>query len=323
MHPQKEESYTESGDSGFHTEPSLSAEIVASNTTETSGGTREKHSKQTSDSGVDLCSNGSLREKDTDELCKSLGQLRMGTELAKNISTWENYFFQNDDGDTYLHWSVSHGASDVVREMIKVAPRYCLDIQNDFCQTALHLSVLTDQPKVVRLLVAAGANLEIRDVLGNTPLHLACLRGKTTCAKELLASKVSFNFELWNYSGKRCIHVATEKSNIEILRCLVSAGADINSREGSAGLTPLHIATEMENEQVIDFLLNECPKLWLEQVTYAGFTAYQLAAIMRNEAILKKLCKKGADKLPSPVDSDDERWECEPQDLIRMEREED
>lgn len=91
-------------------------------------------------------------------------------------------------------------------------------------QTALHLAVLTSQPKVVRRLVLAGASLDVRNKIGNTPLHLACERGDYECVKELTrpvsSAEVHYmkstlppthrmphvsvpqNLELRNYEGK-------------------------------------------------------------------------------------------------------------------------
>lgn len=339
---------TDSGvvDSGFHSGQNLSSDNLFSSSSEVqeapveatfhSGNQKQiqqEEDSRTFDSGVDLDSSQQSRaaapttdSMRVDDLCKSLLQLQM-TRKEQHFMKWEKYFHQNDDGDTYLHLAVIHEATEVVLSLIHVAPRPWLDIQNDIGQTPLHLSVLTGQPKIVRRLVVAGAKTGIRDIEGNTPLHLACLHRRTDCAKELLtplnalerkqsnpaalaAIKIPQDLEQWNYNGKRCVHIAAETSNVEILRYLVSAGADINSREGKSGLTPLHIAIESSNEQLANFLLDECPKLRLEQVTYAGLTAYQLAAIQHNQSLLTGLKNHGAEPL-TPPESDYEEEDSE------------
>lgn len=344
---------TDSGavDSGFHSGQNLSSDNLFSSSSEVqeapveptfhSGNQKalaqqQEEDSRTFDSGVDLDSsqqsrtapNDSMR---VDDLCKSLLQLQMSRK-EQPCMKWEKYFHQNDDGDTYLHLAVIHEAAEVVCNLIHVAPRPWLDIQNDIGQTPLHLSVLTGQSKIVRRLVVAGAKTGIRDIEGNTPLHLACLHQRTDCAKELLtplnatefqqsspasqaAIKIPQDLEQWNYNGKRCVHIAAETSNIEILRYLVSAGADINSREGKSGLTPLHIAIESSNEQLVNFLLDECPKLRIEQVTYAGLTAYQLAAIQHNQSLLVGLKNHGAEPL-TPPESDYEEEDSEEDEQI-------
>lgn len=74
----------------------------------------------------------------------------------------------------------------------------------------------------------------------------------------------------------------------------------------------MHIAVRNQNEKVLDFLLEECPELWVERVTYAGFTAYQFAALWENESIMDKLTDYGAEQLSAP-ESDDEEEEEEQQ----------
>lgn len=299
---------------------------------------QQEEDSRTFDSGVDLDSSQLSRSANpsstdpmkVEDLCISLQHMQMRSkeqQQALHLMKWEKYFHQNDDGDTYLHLAIIHEAIEVVYNLIHAAPRPWLDIQNDIGQTPLHLSVLTNQPKIVRRLVVAGAKTGIRDVEGNTPLHLACLHQRNDCAKELLtplnvleyqqsspaaqlAIKIPQDLEQWNYNGKRCVHIAAETSNIEILRYLVSSGADINSREGKSGQTPLHIAIESSNEKLANFLLDECPKLRIEQVTYAGLTAYQLAALQHNQALLMGLKNHGAEPL-TPPESDYEEEDSE------------
>lgn len=85
-----------------------------------------------------------------------------------------------------LHIAIINGFLEVVYSLIRLAPHPCLlDIVNDMSQSPLHLAVLTNQPIIVRRLVAAGARTQTRDLAGNTPLHLAVLRGDLESAKAL------------------------------------------------------------------------------------------------------------------------------------------
>jgi hypothetical protein len=61
-----------------------------------------------------------------------------------------------------------------------------LNIQNDrFRQTPLHVAVIMNQPRIVRMLVVCGASVDLRDHNGNTALHLACGRGLLDCIRAL------------------------------------------------------------------------------------------------------------------------------------------
>uniref|UniRef100_A0A182UHY9 Uncharacterized protein n=1 Tax=Anopheles melas TaxID=34690 RepID=A0A182UHY9_9DIPT len=237
---------------------------------------------------------------------------------------WMKTFQQDEFGETQLHLAVYERNEDLISKLVANVPQQFLNIQNDAAQTALHLAVLTEQPKAVRRLLVGGINQRIRDMDGNTALHLACSLGRAQIAKELLTpsscselsqgvsyTKLPQDLEQWNYDGKTCVHLAAEAGSMETLRCLINAGADINAREGKSGMSALHISIEKGNEELANFLLDECPLLSLEAVTYAGMTAYQLALIQDKRILIGDLTKRGAEQISLPAsdsesDSEDE-----------------
>ncbi|XP_055849826.1 NF-kappa-B inhibitor cactus [Episyrphus balteatus] len=249
-----------------------------------------------------------------------------------DMASWEIYYQQNNEGDTQLHLACITGYVDVVAALIRMAPHPCLfNIQNDEAQTSLHLAVIYGQPKILRMLLIAGAEPTARDRHGNTPLHLACISGDTQCVKALTipisaseineahrsyghlssdkttsyldCARLPADLEIRNYDGERCVHLAAQGGHIDILRHLVWFGADINAREGKSGRTSLHIAIECCNEILANFLLEECSTLNIETATYAGLTAYQVACILDNPIMQNHLEKNGAQTL-TPPDSD-------------------
>ncbi|XP_016943395.3 NF-kappa-B inhibitor cactus [Drosophila suzukii] len=263
-----------------------------------------------------------------------------------NLNAWEQFYQQNDDGDTPLHLACISGSVDVVAALIRMAPHPCLlNIQNDVAQTPLHLAALTAQPNIMRILLLAGAEPTVRDRHGNTALHLSCIAGEKQCVRALTekfgateiheahrqyghrsndkaVSSLSYarlpaDLEIRNYDGERCVHLAAEAGHIDILRILVSHGADINAREGKSGRTPLHIAIEGCNEDLANFLLDECEKLNLETATFAGLTAYQFACIMNKSRMQNILEKRGAETV-TPPDSDYDSSDIEDLDDTKM-----
>ncbi|KAH8413394.1 hypothetical protein KR009_010537 [Drosophila setifemur] len=262
------------------------------------------------------------------------------------MNAWEQFYQQNDDGDTPLHLACISGSVDVVAALIRMAPHPCLlNIQNDVAQTPLHLAALTAQPNIMRMLLLAGAEPTVRDRHGNTALHLSCIAGEKQCVRALTekfgateiheahrqyghrsndkaVSSLSYarlpaDLEIRNYDGERCVHLAAEAGHIDILRILVSHGADINAREGKSGRTPLHIAIEGCNEDLANFLLDECEKLNLETATFAGLTAYQFACIMNKSRMQNILEKRGAETV-TPPDSDYDSSDIEDLDDTKM-----
>ncbi|KAH8263573.1 hypothetical protein KR044_010816 [Drosophila immigrans] len=278
---------------------------------------------------------------------KNAAQTTTNAGPSSNImNAWEQFFQQNDEGDTPLHLACISGYMDVVEALIRMAPHPCLlNIQNDVAQTPLHLAALTAQPTILRRLLLAGAEPTVRDRHGNTALHLSTIAGEKQCVRALTekfgaseiqeahrhygylsndkaVSSLSYarlpaDLEMRNYDGERCVHLAAEGGHIDILRILVSHGADINAREGKGGRTPLHIAIEYCNEDLANFLLDECEKLNLETATYAGLTAYQVASVLNKSRMQNMLKNRGAETL-TPPDSDCDSSDIEDLDDTKM-----
>lgn len=211
----------------------------------------------------------------------------------------QDAYLPDKDGDTHLHLAVVRGQFDIILTLIFLAPHPSyLDLQNNLHQTALHLAVLTSQPKVVRRLVLSGASLDIRNRVGNTPLHLACERGDLDCVRELTRPvtmsevqttrlscppnsrqpclSIPQNLEIMNYEGQMCVHLAAIAQYPEIMRHLKTYGANINAKEGKGGRTPLCFAIEARNCNLVEFLVKEC-EADVNATTYAGITPVQMA----------------------------------------------
>ena len=115
------------------------------------------------------------------------------------------------------------GMTEAALWLIKVVPHaYMLDQLNKRFHTPLHLAVLNHDPLIVRRLIVAGANPEIRSDVGNTALHLACAFGELECVRALTESLTPAenelnresrvlpqNLDARNYCGKYAIRDPT------------------------------------------------------------------------------------------------------------------
>lgn len=79
---------------------------------------------------------------------------------------------KKDDGYTALHLAALNNHVQIAELLIRVG-KANLDRQNVNLQTALHLAVERQHVQIVKLLVREGANLNIPDKDGDTPLHEA------------------------------------------------------------------------------------------------------------------------------------------------------
>ncbi|KAI6366356.1 hypothetical protein MCOR25_005171 [Pyricularia grisea] len=118
-----------------------------------------------------------------------------------------------------------------------------LNVQDNEGNTPLHClsEEMRTQSENVKLLVRAGASLNIQNNQGVTPLSVALNLGMDETAKIFLRSgRADVNILSPIIGGP--LHVAARRKAFDIMRCLVEAGADINSCvRGNAG-SPLQSA---------------------------------------------------------------------------------
>lgn len=105
------------------------------------------------------------------------------------------------------------------------------------------------------------------------------------------------------FAGEMCLHIAAAGDRVELVRLLLRLGADLEAREALSGRTALHLAVERGCRSVILFLLTECQPS-MDAPTYAGITAYQIAACL-DEQLAMELVRKGATPLPQPESDSD------------------
>jgi len=63
-----------------------------------------------------------------------------------------------------------------------------------------------------------------------TPLHLACIRGYTDCARILLAAGA--RLDVMDNDGNTPLHFASQNSMVDSLKFLLSKDPDLNIKNG-------------------------------------------------------------------------------------------
>lgn len=265
-----------------------------------------------SDKGLDsgLCLTEPLSNINLNEytpVAKEESLIVIEDERPQDIPPISILFQPDDDGDTQLHIAAVHGCQKSVGILIRVCPNKAwLDIPNDYGHTPLHLAAMSGNAVVARMLVRAGANLDVRDSTGENPLHkavgvrnLECIQALLRPVSDALSPNFSKIVNQRNYKGQCCVHLAAQAGRADVLQLLVYFGADVNAREGLAGWTPLHIAARQGDATLIHSLQRSGAVLLRD---YAGRTARSLVAT-RDARVLAMLPK-------DDDDSDDEPCPC-------------
>jgi ankyrin repeat protein len=121
--------------------------------------------------------------------------------------------------------------------------------------------------------------------LVETPLHIAASKGHIPFATEIMNLKPSFALKL-NPEGLSPIHLAIQ--NKRMMLCFVGMNKDLVRVKGKGGRTPLHLASEIGDVDILYELLLACPDS-LEDVTVWGETALHIAAKNNNYDAIRLL----------------------------------
>ncbi len=120
-------------------------------------------------------------------------------------------------------------------------------------------SVLLDRDKVRSMsaeeyaaAVRSAPDVEVRDTLGNTPLHIAAMFGTPNNIAALVSAGA--DVEARGSFGNTPLHFAAMIGTPDNITALLSAGADVNARN-EIGTTPLHTAALLGTPDNITALL--------------------------------------------------------------------
>lgn len=125
--------------------------------------------------------------------------------------------------------------------------------QNDG-STALLWAVYNEDADRVGLLLKAGANVAIPNAFGATPLSEAARTGNMRILAMLL--KAGADPKAVNQEGETALHAVARTGNIEAAKLLLKAGANIESRETWGGQTALHWAASQDQPDMVRFLVS-------------------------------------------------------------------
>lgn len=134
-----------------------------------------------------------------------------------------------------------------------------MNLSNKQGWTPLQLAAKTDNCEALTLLLDRGAQVESRPQSGPTALHLAASARNWIAFDLLLMGGADIN--AWNMKGESLLHQQARKSiSISIAAKLLDQGANIEART-SQGYTPLQCAAMTGNKEMFIFLLERGAKI--------------------------------------------------------------
>jgi ankyrin repeat protein len=124
----------------------------------------------------------------------------------------------------------------------------CLSSDQGFRQAILD----GDQAKISALL-ARGANVEVADEQGMTPLLLAIKQGRPDVVELLLNHGADIHHAA--HDGVTPLFLAIRERRSDLVALLLDKGADVNTRGAISGVTPLHVGAYTGDTEILRLLL--------------------------------------------------------------------
>jgi cytohesin len=162
---------------------------------------------------------------------------------------------QADDGGTALHAAACSGRKDIVQLLISRGAK--VDPKDASGLTPLYYATTHNTEEIVDLLVAKGADVdatnETEDGYGHALLHYAIAQDDSKDAIKLLINKGA-NVNVRDWDGFTPLMWATWESGKDVVELLISKGADVNQQD-NYGCTALHQIATLGNKDMVELLL--------------------------------------------------------------------
>ena len=146
----------------------------------------------------------------------------------------------------------------------------------------------------VKAALKQGADPNAAQGDGLSALHLAAQQGNLEVVKLLLGAKanVEAKTRIGDYTP---LHLAAAEAHLGVVQALLAAGANAGAVTTSTGVTPLHLAAKSLNGQlVVKALLDKGAPVNAREAS-SGQTALMFAASFGRTAAIKELLAHGAD----------------------------
>ena len=155
---------------------------------------------------------------------------------------------RNKAGKTSLYVAASIGHAPTVKLLLGAGAK--VDVADHHGLSPLHAACEDCHTDVVRLLLDAGAKVNLRSVRGMTPLLRACYNGNADVVRLLLNKGAQVNMR--GEGGIAPLAAAVFGGHIEVVHMLLDRGACVDHPEAAYGSMPLHVTVRAVGDSHTD-----------------------------------------------------------------------
>ncbi|XP_056018698.1 transient receptor potential cation channel subfamily A member 1-like [Ostrea edulis] len=152
-----------------------------------------------------------------------------------------------------LHWTVQNGHLQVLLYLLKKCDSVILETLDFAEQTITHYAAKLGNIAILQALIQHGCKLDIRDMDGRTPIHIAA-EHDNEAAVEVLYHSSNSELNDGDSDGQTPLSLAVREGQYNTVKLLLSLGADITHRDENL-CTALTVAAKEGHVMIIKILL--------------------------------------------------------------------
>ncbi len=196
-------------------------------------------------------------------------------------------FLSRDDKNSALIDNIYANKIDEIKLLIDCGAD--IEVENRFGYTPLMIAIYYDKLAIVKFLIAKGGNIEAKDKYGYTPLMITACYGMVDFMRVLLDSGV--NLEAKDKNGNTALMMGVHFGIIEVVRILIDNGANIEAKDNYNYALSM-VAAYNGRADIMKLLIDQ--GINIEAHNDYGYTPLLIAVCHRRLDIVKLLIAEGA-----------------------------
>ena len=161
----------------------------------------------------------------------------------------------------------------------------------EFSTSALFEAAVSGHTRIVRMLLSAGADANIRVGPGYTPLYNAAFNGHSETVRLLAESNADVNTRTEHEFSP--LYIASQQGHVDCVRALLDSGATPDAARPQEGATALYIASQNGHAACVEALLN-CSTVSIDLPMCDGSTPLMIACYFQHLRVIEMLLRAGA-----------------------------
>lgn len=185
-------------------------------------------------------------------VCKKFDKEPDLAEVQLLLGQGADHGYAQKDGLTSLHYACRHGSHELVSELLGAGAN--VNIGDQHGCSAIHQAAQFGHDEVILLLLMNGASAESENYTESRPLSVAAEHGHLSTVT-LLTKRHRCDVHAHDMDGGTALSWASWAGHLDIVRVLLSSGANVDVKDTARGRTPMSYAAEQGHYRIVEMLL--------------------------------------------------------------------